>query len=204
MEPGLLHEPLDFKGRVVYPFGFGMLSWIIDTQNSGTNFIQVGENCNGPVHGPKILIKDWASLRPIWQKPRVPFTLSYKKRCSPFFSLISETWAKLCRDLERLGNPSRQASLFLFSSSLMPLFLFLSPWSLFSLLAASPPRASRAASGGGGGRPRGGGVIVRVWWWWWLCGVVVVTRSRLSLVYLFQICSDLLSLVSCSQIRIQI
>lgn len=25
MEPGLLHEPLDFKGRVVYPFGFRML-----------------------------------------------------------------------------------------------------------------------------------------------------------------------------------
>ena len=25
MEPGLLLEPLDFKGRVVYPFGFGML-----------------------------------------------------------------------------------------------------------------------------------------------------------------------------------
>ncbi|WZY86990.1 hypothetical protein YC2023_033374 [Brassica napus] len=43
--------------------------------------------CNGPVPGPKILIKDWASLRPIWQRHRVSLHLFYKKRCSlPFAS----------------------------------------------------------------------------------------------------------------------
>ncbi|WZZ71089.1 hypothetical protein YC2023_082459 [Brassica napus] len=80
-------------------------------------------------------------------------------------------------DLERLGNPSRQASLFLFSF-------------LLSRLSLSPRRRSlspfrRAAASGGGGCSR----------------LVVVTRSRLSLVPLFQICSDLISLVSCSRSR---
>ncbi|KAF3516932.1 hypothetical protein DY000_02060751 [Brassica cretica] len=53
--------------------------------------------------------------------------------------------SKPCRDLERLGNSSRQASLF-FS-------LFLSDASLLAVRLISP---CRAAAGGGGGRV--------VWW----------------------------------------
>ncbi|KAG5384618.1 hypothetical protein IGI04_036088 [Brassica rapa subsp. trilocularis] len=50
--------------------------------------------CNGPVPGPKILIKDWASLRPIWQRHRVSLHLFYKKRCSlPFASYKNLTEA---------------------------------------------------------------------------------------------------------------
>ncbi|KAG5388530.1 hypothetical protein IGI04_030071 [Brassica rapa subsp. trilocularis] len=114
MEPGLLHEPLDFNGRVVYPFGFGMLELEYRHTEFGDEFHSSGGEL----------------------------------------------------DLERLGNPSRQASLFLFLLLLSRLSLSPSPlsfrWISYSLLAASPPRASRAAGGGGGGRPSGGGVIVRV------------------------------------------
>ncbi|KAF3542061.1 hypothetical protein F2Q69_00022211 [Brassica cretica] len=74
----------------------------------------------------------------------------------------------LCRDLERLGNPSRQASLFLFSLLLSRLslslsFSFLFPLDLFlSPRRESPPRASRAAGGGGGDRPSVV-MVVAVW-----------------------------------------
>ncbi|KAF2566814.1 hypothetical protein F2Q68_00024441 [Brassica cretica] len=66
---------------------------------------------------------------------------------------------KLCRDLERLGNPSRQASLFLFSLLLSRLTLSLSlslslsfffPLDLF----LSPRRESPES------KPS------RRWWWW--------------------------------------
>uniref|UniRef100_A0A0D3CR62 Uncharacterized protein n=1 Tax=Brassica oleracea var. oleracea TaxID=109376 RepID=A0A0D3CR62_BRAOL len=79
-------------------------------------------------------------------------------------------------DLERLENPSRQASLFLFS-------LLLSRLSL--LAVALSPSSSPVPYGGGGGCSR----------------LVVVARSRLSLVPLFQICSDHIPLVSCSRSR---
>ncbi|KAG5393495.1 hypothetical protein IGI04_023458 [Brassica rapa subsp. trilocularis] len=90
--------------------------------------------------------------------------------------------SKLCRDLERLGNSSRQASLFPFiSSSLTPISLssslFSFRWISSSLLAASSPRASRAAGGGGGDRPS---VVM-----WWLCsggGDQISISSPLSLV----------------------
>ncbi|KAF3504099.1 hypothetical protein F2Q69_00041438 [Brassica cretica] len=59
-------------------------------------------------------------------------------------------------DLERLGNPSRQASLFLLSSSLTPLSLSLSLSFLFPLdLFLSPRRESPES------KPS------RRWWWWW-------------------------------------
>ncbi|KAF3554742.1 hypothetical protein F2Q69_00011001 [Brassica cretica] len=67
--------------------------------------------------------------------------------------------AKLCRDLERLGNPSRQAYLFLFSLLLsrlsLPLSLsFLFPLDLFISPRCESPEIKRS----------------RRWWWsskWW-------------------------------------
>ncbi|KAF3523115.1 hypothetical protein F2Q69_00050433 [Brassica cretica] len=91
-------------------------------------------------------------------------------------SLISstETEAKLCREFSETENPSRRALS-------LPCVV-----SLFSLLS---PSSSLGPCGGAGG----------------CCSrLVVMVRSRCSLVSLFQICSDLLSLVSCFQIQIQI
>ncbi|KAF3536179.1 hypothetical protein F2Q69_00019388 [Brassica cretica] len=63
--------------------------------------------------------------------------------------------SKLCRDLERLGNRNRQASLFIFSLLLSRLSLSLSlfsfHWISSSLLAASPPESKPS----------------RRWGWWW-------------------------------------
>ena len=42
MEPGLLHEPLDFKGRVVYPFGLGMLELRYRHTEFGDEFYSSG------------------------------------------------------------------------------------------------------------------------------------------------------------------
>ncbi|KAF3542148.1 hypothetical protein F2Q69_00020538 [Brassica cretica] len=88
--------------------------------------------------------------------------------------------SRLCRDLERLGNPSRQASLFLFSLLLSSLFrsplrrLSLS----FSLSSLPPPRRYRVV------------VVVAADWWWWSdlaallfpCSRYVQISSPLSLV----------------------
>ncbi|WZZ20999.1 hypothetical protein YC2023_122386 [Brassica napus] len=45
--------------------------------------------CNGPVPAHKISQRIWVSLRPIWQNPRAYPLLSYKKRCSLPFCLIT-------------------------------------------------------------------------------------------------------------------
>ncbi|CDY08299.1 BnaA05g13200D [Brassica napus] len=66
-------------------------------------------------------------------------------RCLLLYFSADKIESKPCRDLERLGNSSRQASLF-FS-------LFLSDASLLAVRLISP---CRAAAGGGGGRV--------VWW----------------------------------------
>ncbi|KAF3536180.1 hypothetical protein F2Q69_00019389 [Brassica cretica] len=64
--------------------------------------------------------------------------------------------SKLCRDLERLGNPSRQASHFIFSLLLSRLSLSLPLSFLFPLdLFLSPRRESPES------KPS------RRWWWWW-------------------------------------
>ncbi|KAF2570880.1 hypothetical protein F2Q70_00002851 [Brassica cretica] len=94
----------------------------------------------------------------------------------PLLLSHSETEAKFCREFPETENPSRRALS-------LPCAVSLFSLSVISLVS---PSSSPVPCGGGRGCSR----------------LMVVVRSRSSLVSLFQICSDLPSLVSCFQIQI--
>ncbi|KAF3566845.1 hypothetical protein DY000_02015721 [Brassica cretica] len=112
----------------------------------GGEFRLTGEDCNGPVPGPKIFLRKWASLRPIWQRPRVSLPPFPIKRDAALLLPHSEIEARLCREFLETKNPSRRAlSLSLSSAvSLSLLSLSSSPSLSLSLrrhtLSLSPRR----------------------------------------------------------------
>nr|VDD09245.1 unnamed protein product [Brassica oleracea] len=65
--------------------------------------------CNAPVPSPKISLRKWDSLRPIWQGPRVSLPPFPIKRDAALLLPHSETEAKLCREFPETENPSRRS-----------------------------------------------------------------------------------------------
>ena len=68
---------------------------------------------DGPVHGPIFSIREWASLRPIWQRPRVSLPPSYKKRGNPPFCRSEKLKRSSAENPRRPKTLAVELSLFL-------------------------------------------------------------------------------------------